>query len=40
MTFYSEEKGYRILTLKISGIEKYLLKQEINPLVTKIIDIR
>mgnify|MGYP000908141068 CR=1 FL=1 len=40
MTFYSEEKGYRILTLKISGIEKYLLKQEITPLVTKIIDIR
>lgn len=40
MTFYSEDKGYRILTLKISGIEKYLLKQEITPMVTKIIDIR
>lgn len=40
MTFYSEDKGYRILTLKICGIEKYLLKQEIIPLVTKIIDIR
>lgn len=40
MTFFSEEKGYRILTLKIKGIEKYLLKQEVTPYVTKIIDIR
>ena len=39
-TYYSDEKNYRIMTLKISGVEKYKLKQEIAPIVYKIIDIR
>lgn len=39
-TYCSDEKGYRMMTLKINGIEKYLLKQAITPLVYKVIDIR
>jgi acetoin utilization protein AcuB len=39
-TYCSEEKGYRVLTLKIADADKYQLKQELTPLVHKIIDIR
>lgn len=39
-TYYSDEKDYRVITLKISGVEKYLLKQTVTPLVYKVIDIR
>ncbi len=39
-TYYAEEKDYRVLTLKVSGIEKYQLKQAITPLVHKVLDIR
>jgi acetoin utilization protein AcuB len=39
-TYNSEEKGYKMMTLKIDGIEKYELKQAITPLVYKVADIR
>jgi acetoin utilization protein AcuB len=39
-TYNSEEKGYKMMTLKIDGIEKNELKQAITPLVYKVADIR
>jgi len=39
-TYNSEEKGYKMMTLKIDGIEKYEFKQAITPLVYKVADIR
>ena len=39
-TYNAEEKGFKMMTLKINGIEKYELKQAITPLVYKVTDIR
>lgn len=39
-TYNSGEKGLTLLTLKVSGVDKYAIKQAIDPLVSKILDIR
>ena len=39
-TYCAEEKGFKMITLKITGVDKFQLKQEITPIVQKLIDIR
>ncbi len=39
-TYCADEKGYKMYTLKISGIDKYTLKQAITPLASNLTDIR
>lgn len=39
-TYCTDEKEYSMFTLKVLGVDKYVLKQAITPLAYKLIDIR